>query len=272
MHPLYTEQQLQAKSLSELKAIYSQIGASVEVADKRCKSAWVDAIVAHQSSQLLHVDEQAIAQAQLEDHLSQQAQAVAAEEVTSVEISFYDHEIYADDKLVAKITHDHDDFITQRWVVMVNDVEVHRADTWGKCYDYITWHFSHGELPVQEPEEAAATTGNEVMVEIATACDEFGFELLSDGIYHNEVKLGEVGCTDGRWWVVLAAINKKQQVPCDCAFDAVWSLSMLEVLPSAAVVDCEELLDKPFEELTADEWELLRAAKPSRESTELIAA
>ncbi|MFN6540701.1 MAG: hypothetical protein RM021_030775 [Nostoc sp. EkiNYC01] len=51
-HQIYILQQLQTKSLSELKTIYAQIGASVEVADKRCKSLWVNAIVAHQSSQV----------------------------------------------------------------------------------------------------------------------------------------------------------------------------------------------------------------------------
>ncbi|MDZ8240570.1 MAG: hypothetical protein RMZ69_26040 [Nostoc sp. ChiQUE01a] len=56
MHQLYTEQQLQAKSLSELKTIYSQVGANVEVVDKRRKSAWANAIVAHQTNQVQKID------------------------------------------------------------------------------------------------------------------------------------------------------------------------------------------------------------------------
>jgi hypothetical protein len=51
-HQLYTEQQLLSKTLSELKTIYTQIGAAVEVGDKRSKSAWVNAIIAHQSLQV----------------------------------------------------------------------------------------------------------------------------------------------------------------------------------------------------------------------------
>ncbi|MGF1673447.1 MAG: hypothetical protein ACFCUV_07150, partial [Rivularia sp. (in: cyanobacteria)] len=64
--------------------------------------------------------------------------------IRTVEISFYDHEIHVDDKLIANITHDHSDFVTQRWVVVINDVEIHRANTWMKCYDYIIWHYKKG--------------------------------------------------------------------------------------------------------------------------------
>jgi hypothetical protein len=60
-HTTYTQQQLQLKSIARLKEIYSQIGATVEVTDKRCKDSWINAITAHQSSQLHKVDEQAIA-------------------------------------------------------------------------------------------------------------------------------------------------------------------------------------------------------------------
>ncbi|MCC5618420.1 hypothetical protein LC605_25710 [Nostoc sp. CHAB 5836] len=77
-HQLYTEEQLFTKSLPELKTIYTQIGAAVEVADKRCKSAWVNAIVAHQSSQVQKVDEQTVAQAELEQHIEEQQTSISS--------------------------------------------------------------------------------------------------------------------------------------------------------------------------------------------------
>jgi hypothetical protein len=40
--------------------------------------------------------------------------------IRAVEISFYDHEIYAGNELIASISHDTDDFVTQRWVVSAN--------------------------------------------------------------------------------------------------------------------------------------------------------
>ncbi|MDZ8138229.1 MAG: hypothetical protein RM049_23465 [Nostoc sp. DedQUE04] len=44
MHQLYTVEQLQAKSLFELKVIYTQIGADVQVADKRYKRLWANVL------------------------------------------------------------------------------------------------------------------------------------------------------------------------------------------------------------------------------------
>ncbi len=216
------------------------------------------------------VDEQALAQAELETYIEAQAQAVAPEELKVVEINFYEHEIYALDKLVAKITYDNDDFQTQRWIVMVNSVEVHRANTWLKCHNYITWHFSHGKLPVQEQENGTAATVYEVMAEIVAACEEFGFDVTNDGeIYHNSVKLGWVGCTDGRWWVAQASSEHQIKVPCDSAFDGVWLLSMVEASANKYADQkpaCfEELLDKPFEMLTPQEWATLKEYSPQRE-------
>ncbi|MHC5861766.1 hypothetical protein [Nostoc sp.] len=98
----------------------------------------------------------------------------------------------------------------------------------------------------------------------------YGFEILDDGIYQNNVKLGEVGHTDAGWWVMR--IGEYQQMPCDSAMDAVWWLSMVDVLPTAEAVDCEELLDRPFEMLTSQDLELLREYEPVAESRELVTA
>jgi hypothetical protein len=212
------------------------------------------------------VDEQTLAQAELENHITQQAQVVAPEDFRVVEISCYDHEIYVGQTLIASITYDHDDFVTQRWVVMVNSVEEHRADTWAKCHKHITWQYKQGTLPVQQQQAPATSTGNEVMALLAAECEKFGFELLDDSIYNNDVKLGEVGCTDGRWWVNRASSGHQQQVPSDSAFDAVWSLSMVEVLPGVKTGSCEELLDRSFDQLTTSEWKRLMEYKPLPES------
>jgi hypothetical protein len=185
------------------------------------------------------------------------------EELRSVEISFEDHEFYAGQKLVASISHDDD--LTQPWIVMVNGEEIHRANTFKRCHSYITWHYQRGTLPVQE-EGPAATTGNEIMVQIATECEKYGFDLMDDGIYHHDVKLGQVGCTDGRWWVIRASSEHQQKIPCDSVMDAVWSLSMVQLSC------CEDLLDRPFETLTVEEWLRLVEYQPASDSRELIAA
>lgn len=217
------------------------------------------------------VDEQTLAQAELENQIPQQAQVVVPKEFIVVEISCYDYEIHVGDKLIANITYDHNDFVTQRWVVMVNSVEEHRADTWAKCHNHITWHYKQGTLPVQKQKAQAFTTGNEVMAQIAVECEKFGFDLLNDDIYNNDKKLGEAGCTDGRWWVKRSSSDHQQPVPCDSAFDAVWSLSMIEVLPGVETGSCEELLDKPFDQLTSEEWKQLTEYKPLPNSMVLVA-
>ncbi|MCC5613130.1 hypothetical protein LC612_42260 [Nostoc sp. CHAB 5834] len=299
-HIIYSQQQLQLKSIARLKQIYSEIACTVKVSDKRCKDAWISAIADSQASKIQKLapaapDNQALAQAELDHHIATQAQAVAPEPLRIVEISFGDHEYYAGNQLVASISHD-DNHLTQRWVVMVNGKEVFRTNTVMRCHRFICTHYKDGTLPVQEEalgqgcrgaegkefvQEISfappllrspapllkSATGNEVMAQIFNECEKYGFEILDDGIYQNDQKLGEVGCTDGGWWVMRT--REYQQMPCDSAMDAVWWLSMVDTVPHAEAANCEELLDRPFEMLTALDWELLREYAPA---LELVAA
>ncbi|MBD2532378.1 hypothetical protein H6G97_23480 [Nostoc flagelliforme FACHB-838] len=110
-YQIYSHQQLQLKSIARLKQIYSEIACTDEVSDKRCKNAWISAIVNYQASKIQKVapatpDNQALAQAELDHFIATQAQAVAPEPLRIVEISFSDYEYYADDKLIASISHD----------------------------------------------------------------------------------------------------------------------------------------------------------------------
>ncbi|QFS51414.1 hypothetical protein [Nostoc sphaeroides] len=285
----YSHQQLQLKSIARLKQIYSEIACTVEVSDKRCKDAWISAIVNYQASKIQKItpaapDNQALAQAELDNYIADQAQVVAPELLRIVEISFGDHEYYAGDELIASISHD-DDHLTQRWVVMVNGKEVFRTNTVMRCHRFICTHHKDGTLLVQEeaevqgagnkgeeisplhPAPCSLSSSSTVMAQIFNECEKYGFEILDDGIYHNDVKLGEVGCTDGSWWVMRT--GECQQMPCDSAMDAVWWLSMVDTVPHAEAANCEELLDRPFEMLTALDWELLREYAPA---LELVAA
>ncbi|MCF2151920.1 hypothetical protein IQ276_037055 [Desmonostoc muscorum LEGE 12446] len=295
-HALYTTQQLQLKSIARLKQIYSEIACTVEVSDKRCKDSWISAIVNYQASKIQKVtlsapDEQALAQAEFDNYIATQAQVVAPEPLTIVEISFDHHEYYADDKLVASISHD-DNHLTQRWVVMINDKEVFRANTLMRCDRFICTHYKDGSLPVQEKEATPPTTENQIMAHIFNECQNYGFEILDDGIYNNGVKLGQVGCTDGNWWVKRRYSGQQQYS--NSVYDAVRSLSTvdtsvaepvhkylqsrlleqltteeLQQLLGAEVANCEQLLDRPVDELTCQDWERLREYEPH---LELVAA
>ncbi|WP_339382419.1 hypothetical protein [Nostoc flagelliforme] len=153
-HVIYTAQQLQLKSIARLKQIYTEIACTVKVNDKRCKDSWISAIAEYQSSKIQKLapaapDNQAISQAELDNYIAGQAQVVAPESLRIVEISFDHHEYYAGNQLVATIAHD-DDHLTQRWVVMVNDKEVFRANTLMRCDRFICTHYKDGTLLVTQ--------------------------------------------------------------------------------------------------------------------------
>jgi hypothetical protein len=219
-YQIYSQQQLQHKSIARLKQIYSEIACTVEVADKRCKDSWISAIADYQSTH------------------PEQFITPAFVPLTPIEISFYDHEYYAGDKLIAAISYDDD--LTRPWVVMVNSKEVHRASTNILCHHYICSHYKDRTLPVQEQNatDTNGSTENQITAEIFNECKKYGFEILHDGIYNNDVKLGEVGFSGGSWWVVGAAEQKR--VACQSALEAVWRLAVAQT----------QLLNRRFEMLT----------------------
>ncbi|MBD2512110.1 hypothetical protein H6G91_33610 [Nostoc muscorum FACHB-395] len=254
-HVRYTQQALSRYNLPRIKRIAAELGV-IPTGDKRAAETWINAIITHQSTQTHKVtDNQALAQAELDSYIADQAQAVAPEPLTIVEISFDHHEYYADDKLVASISHD-DNHLTQRWVVMVNDKEIFRANTLMRCDRFICTHYKDDSLPVQEKEAAAPTTENQIMAHIFNECQNYGFEILDDGIYNNNgVKLGQVGCTDGNWWVKRRYSGQQQYS--NSVYDAVRSLSMVDVSTDSKSIFDEYFLDQPLEQLTGDKLQRL---------------
>ncbi|ODG99934.1 hypothetical protein A4S05_35600 [Nostoc sp. KVJ20] len=279
-HPTYTQQALSRYNLPRLKRIAAELGAT-PTGDRRATESWVNAIITHQSTNLQKVDNQALAQAELDSYIADQAQAIAPEPLIIVEISFDHHEYYAGDQLIASISHD-DDHLTQRWVVMVNDKEVFRANTLMRCDRFICTHYKDGSLPVQEEAEVqgsrgaegknlqqlsplplcasapmlSSSTENQIMAHIFNECQNYGFEILDDGIYNNNgVKLGQVGCTNGNWWVKRR--YSVQQQYSNSVLDAVRSLSMVDVSTDGKSIFDEYILDQPLEQLTGDKLQRL---------------
>ncbi|MHC5747898.1 MAG: hypothetical protein ACYTXT_39805 [Nostoc sp.] len=259
-YQIYSQQQLQLKSIARLKQIYSEIACTAEVNDKHCKDSWITAIVDYQSSKIEKLtlaapDNQALAQTELDHFIADQAQAIAPEPLRIIEISFSDYEYYAGNQLMASISHD-DNHLTQRWVVMVNDKEIFRANTLMRCDRFICTHYKDGSLPVQEKEATPPTTENQIMAHIFNECQNYGFEILNDGIYNNNgVKLGQVGCTDGDWWVKRRCSGQQQYS--NSVFDAVRSLSMVDVSTDSKYIFDEYFLDQPLEQLTGDKLQRL---------------
>lgn len=180
-------------------------------------------------------------------------------ELTPVEISFYDHEIYCGQKLIARITYKED--LTQPWLVVINGEEIHRTNTWAKAWRYVCTHHKDGTLPEQREEIPGATTDNEIQCQIAQECEKHGFELLDDGIYSSNFKVGEVGF-DGVWWYIRTLLGRENKVFCQSVADAVQGLALVGV----ESVMCEDLLDKPFDELIVEQWQRLSDYTPVPES------
>ncbi len=195
-----------------------------------------------------NVDEQAIAQAELVAHITDQSETIAPE-ITTVEVSFYDHEVYALGKQIASITHDPDDFQTQRWVAMVGETEVHRADSWAKCHSYITWHYKQGTLPFALSVETVSPE-----IEIDSDCDpDFG---VLYRVWGGSVGINLLGtfyqANDEKW--VAQPCNSEDRPRCNTAAQA----QLFIVSQHEEKTDLNSLLDKPFDELTVCQWEQLK--------------
>ncbi|MBD2511482.1 hypothetical protein H6G91_30280 [Nostoc muscorum FACHB-395] len=278
-YPKYTQQALSRYTVPRLKRIAAERGVT-PTGDKRAADTWVNAIITDQFTKLQKVDNQALAQAELDSYITDQAQAIAPEPLTIVEISFDHHEYYAGNQLIASITHD--DNLTQPWVVIVNNKKVFRANTLMRCDRFICTHYKDGSLPVQEKAEVegsrgaegknlqqlsplplcasapqvSSSTENQIMAHIFNECQNYGFEILDDGIYNNKgVKLGQVGCTDRNWWVKRR--YSVQQQYSNSVFDAVRSLSMVDVSTDSKSIFEEYFLDQPLEQLTGDKLQRL---------------
>ncbi len=86
-------------------------------------------MIVPQYTKFVTIDEQTIAQAEFDAYIDAQAQEIAPEpEIQFIDLDgFYNYEALAAGKTIATITHDCDDFVTQPWIVMVGDTEVHRT-------------------------------------------------------------------------------------------------------------------------------------------------
>jgi hypothetical protein len=59
----------------------------------------------------------------------------------------------------------------------------------------------------------SATTGNEIMAQIASGCESLGLELLEDGIYHQETRLVEFVHSNGQCYYVQT-LEEQPQISC----------------------------------------------------------
>ncbi|MCC5619370.1 hypothetical protein LC605_30760 [Nostoc sp. CHAB 5836] len=196
-------------------------------------------------------DKQATVQAEVNHHLATQAQAVAPRQNPLTN---------RDRRIIGEIIQVIPESVRTIWIEGGITVWVQFLNGGRLAFDRNWFALRVQEVEATLPEEVCPTE-NAIMCQIFNECEKYGFEILDDGIYNNDVKLGEVGCTNGSWWVMR--IGECQQLPCDSAMSAVWWLSMVDTVPHVEAADFSELLDRPFDELTIEEWQRLREYEPA---------
>ncbi len=172
------------------------------------------------------VDEQTVGQTELETHIEAQAETIGPE-ITTVEITFFDHEVYALGKQIASITHDPDDFQTQRWVVMVGETEVHRADAWAKCHSYIAWHYKQGTLPTAIPAIVVEAIAPEIEIDSDYDPD-FGtlYRVWGGSVGINLLGTFYRAAADDKW--VAQPCNSNDRPRCNTAASAQLQILLLQ--------------------------------------------
>lgn len=145
MNQVYSRHQLEAKSLQELKAIASTL--QVTASDRRIKASWVDAIL--------------------------NAQPVEVPAPVS-EIEVIGDDCVVDGVAIASIYRDENP--TQPYFVLVGASEVHRANSWAKCFNYVRWHYKNGTLPQSQ---GAFATPQKAIADLCTK--KAGLEVVEQG-------------------------------------------------------------------------------------------
>jgi hypothetical protein len=86
------------------------------------------------------------------------------------------------------------------------------------------------------------------------------------------VKLGQVGCTDGNWWVTLGCSGQQQYS--NSVFNAVRTLSMVDVVPTTETEPAfyDELSYRQLEQLNPEELQRLFENDLVLETVKAIAA
>ncbi|RCJ32665.1 hypothetical protein [Nostoc sp. ATCC 53789] len=69
------------------------------------------------------------------------------------------------------------------------------------------------------------------------------------------MKLGQVGCTNGDWWVKRRYSGQQQYS--NSVYDAVRSLSMVDVSTDSKSIFDEYFLEQPLEQLTGNKLQRL---------------
>ncbi|MEH1788395.1 MAG: hypothetical protein V7L23_23125 [Nostoc sp.] len=185
---------------------------------------------------------------------------------------FYNFEATVKGQIIAEL--DHDAFNEQNpWYVSVSGVEVYRTSLYCEATDWVKSQYVAGTLVKHQPTETVVLTDARIERALTIeVLEQHGDEF----VVHN--------CENDHYYVVRPNhVEPKERCECaDCHYRgvkckhsyAVENFLVQQRLEKLITIapNLDELLDKPFDELTCDEWERLKAWSYSVESMELVAA
>ncbi|MEH1780251.1 MAG: hypothetical protein V7L26_14235 [Nostoc sp.] len=194
------------------------------------------------------------------------------DDVTFTDIDgFYNFEVQANGETVAELSHDAFNS-SNPWYVSVSGIEVYRSTLYCEATDWVKQQYVAGALTLHQPQQVQVLTTRSERAAAIEILEQHGDEF----VVHN--------CENDHYYVVRPNhVEPQERCECaDCHYRGVkckhqiavenFLGQRLEQVILTCAVSLDELLDIPFDELSALEWERLKNYPVIRESMELVAA
>jgi hypothetical protein len=205
-------------------------------------------------------------------YTQQALSGLKVDDVNFIDIDgFYNFEAQVNGQTIAELCHDAFNS-SNPWYVSVSGVEVYRASQYSQATDWVKSQYIAGTLAKHQLTETVVLTDARVeralTIEVLEQHgDEFVVHNCQNNHYYvvrpNHLELSErCECADCHY----RACKCKHQIAVENFLG-----QRLEQVILTVAVSLEELLDKPFDELTSQDWERLKNSA-STESMELVAA
>ncbi|MBW4670408.1 MAG: hypothetical protein KME60_24085 [Cyanomargarita calcarea GSE-NOS-MK-12-04C] len=259
----YTAEQLQSFNRTQLWAICKQHGL-------KCYPKSADCVEAILNNQPQKIQTEEI-ESQPLTHNSQPSET----EINFIDIDgFYNFEATVNGKVVAEISHDAFNEV-QSWFVSVSGMEVYRSTLYSEVTDWVKAQYADGTLP--NPESYDVLVMAVTLAQRASSIDvleQHGSEFVvhnceNDHYYVVRPKLSDpherCECPDCHYRGVkckhqIAVENFIQRQNLEASITATIDVHVVPENPSCGNIS--DLLDKPFDELTKSEWDMLMIQLP----------
>ncbi|WP_375491121.1 hypothetical protein [uncultured Nostoc sp.] len=197
---------------------------------------------------------------------------LSEDDVTFTDIDgFYNFEAQVKGKVIAELSHDAFNS-SNPWYVSVSGVEVYRTSLYCEATDWVKLQYVAGTLTNHLHCQVQVLTTRSERAATIVVLEQHGDEF----VVHN--------CENNHYYVVRPNhVEPQERCECaDCHYRKVLCKHQiavenflgqrLEQVILTCAVSLEELLDKPFNELSGEEWERLKNYPAASESMELVAA